>query len=245
MPDTTRLYRHSAQEARELDELDLWRESYKANCACCAAIEETIRNGFDGMHLADDCARKVIEAFGYQRVEYVLANTLQELSHDGRFSPSNKEWGDTFYIPRDPNHNFAFTVSSHPTILDGFIDEYRSEYQKLGLFEAKHCVENAQYEDFTGKVLVMKARSLKEKYWDPKYQLWHASSGFGCDPSKLGTAVYVTCLYDGERTRFSRSDFFGPIRDECLPDWAKDQLEKLKAGQALEPLDKQQPEMTM
>ena len=81
MPDTTRLYRHSSQEARELDELDLWRESYKANCACCAAIEETIRNGFDGMHLADDCARKVIEAFGYQRVEYVLANTLQELSH--------------------------------------------------------------------------------------------------------------------------------------------------------------------
>ena len=91
----------------------------------------------------------------------------------------------------------------------------------------------------------MKARSLKEKYWDPKVSAVARQQRLRRDPSKLGTAVYVTCLYDGERTRFSRSDFFGSIRDECLPDWAKDQLEKLKTGQALEPIDKQQPEMTM
>lgn len=234
MPNSTPLYRYSVRDARERDELDLWRESFKANCACRAAIEDVIRDGFDGMHLAHDCARKVIDEYGYQRVEYVLANTLHELSHDGRFSPSNKTWGEGFYVPKDENHNFAFTVSSHPAVLDGFIDEYRNEYQNLGLFEAKDCVDNAYAEEFAGKVLVMKIRSLKETYWDPKYQLWHANGGFGCYPDKLGTAVFVTCLYDGERARFSRSDFIGPIKDECLPEWAKTQLEKLKAGQAID-----------
>ncbi len=245
MPNTTGLYPYSVRDARDRDELDLWRASFKANCTCCAAIEDVIRNGFDGMHLAPDCARKVINEFGFKRVEYVLANTLQELSDDGRFSPQNKEWGASIYIPKDESHNYCFAVTSHPTVLDGFIDEYRSEYQKLGLFEAEHCVEDAHSQDFTDKVLVMKIRSLKETYWDPKYQLWHANGGFGCYPDKLGTAVFVTCLYDGERARFSRSDFIGPIKDECLPDWAKDQLEKMKAGQALEPPDVQQPEMTM
>ena len=244
MPNTTRLYRYSAQDARERDELDLWRESFKANCACCLAIEDAIRNDFDGMHLPQNCARKIIDEFGYQRVEYVLANTLQVLSDDGRFSPRNKEWGKSLYIPKDERHNYCFSVSSHPAVLDGFIDEFRNEFQKLNLFDDKHCVEDAHSQDFTDKVLVMKIRSLKETYWDSKYQLWYAVGGFGCDPKQRGTAVFVTCLYDGERTRFSRSDFIGPIRDECLPVWAQSQLEKLKAGQKIEPPD-EQPSMTM
>ena len=62
----------------------------------------------------------------------MLANTLQELSHDGRFSPSNlRSEAYIAYIPKDQNHNFAFTVRPILLVLDGFIDEYRSEYQKL------------------------------------------------------------------------------------------------------------------
>ena len=82
MPNTTSLYPYSVRDARDRDELDLWRASFKANCTCCAVIEDVIRNGFDGMHLAPDCARKVIDEFGFKRVEYVLANTLQELSDE-------------------------------------------------------------------------------------------------------------------------------------------------------------------
>ena len=48
-------YPYSAAEARERNELSLWRESHKANIACRNAIEEAIRQNFDGMHLDKNC----------------------------------------------------------------------------------------------------------------------------------------------------------------------------------------------
>nr|WP_243130638.1 DUF3849 domain-containing protein [Flavonifractor plautii] len=39
----TYLYPYSAKEARERNELSLWRESHRANIACREAIEDTIR----------------------------------------------------------------------------------------------------------------------------------------------------------------------------------------------------------
>lgn len=94
----TYLYPYSAKEARERNELSLWRESHRANIACRDAIEDTIRRSFDGMHLDKDCITPVLDEYGYKRTAWVLAATLQELNWDGRFHPANKEWehGTTF-----------------------------------------------------------------------------------------------------------------------------------------------------
>ena len=43
------LYPYSAQEAKKRNQLPMWRESYHANVACRNAIEETIRQNFDGI----------------------------------------------------------------------------------------------------------------------------------------------------------------------------------------------------
>ena len=127
----TYLYPYSAKEARERNELSLWRESHKANIACRDAIEDTIRRSFDGMHLDKDCITPVLDEYGYKRTAWVLANTLYELKWDGRFSPANKQWAERCYIPQDERHNAAITVRSHPAVLDGFVDLYRKAYQKL------------------------------------------------------------------------------------------------------------------
>lgn len=76
----TYLYPYSAKEARERNELSLWRESHRANIACREAIEDTIRQNFDGMYLNEDCLVPVLAAYGYKRTERVLTATLQELS---------------------------------------------------------------------------------------------------------------------------------------------------------------------
>ena len=86
----TYLYLYSSAEARERNELSLWRESHKANIACRNAIEDAIRRSFDGMHLDKDCITPVLEEYGYKRTAWVLANTLHELKWDGRFSYANK-----------------------------------------------------------------------------------------------------------------------------------------------------------
>ena len=59
----TYLYPYSAKEARERNELSLWRESHRANIACRDAIEDTIRRSFDGMHLNEDCLAPVLTAY--------------------------------------------------------------------------------------------------------------------------------------------------------------------------------------
>lgn len=147
------LYPYSAQEAKKRNQLSMWRESYHVNVACRNAIEETIRQNFDGMHLKKDCLEPVLAEYGYKRTEWVLATTLQELSWDGRFSRANKQWAARRYIPQDERHNAEITVRSHPAILDGFVDLYREAYQKLGLFGSEHCVGDRAEQDYIWYVL--------------------------------------------------------------------------------------------
>ena len=156
----TYLYPYSSAEARERNELSLWRESHKANIACRDAIEDAIRRSFDGMHLDKDCITPVLEEYGYKRTAWVLANTLHELKWDGRFSPANKQWAERRYILQDERHNAAITVRSHPAVLDGFVSLYRKAVQALNLFGAEHCVGDRAEQDFTGKVLVLSPNVL-------------------------------------------------------------------------------------
>ena len=223
----TYLYPYSAKEARERNELSLWRESHRANIACREAIEDAIRRSFDGMHLNEDCLAPVLTAYGYKRTAWVLANTLNELKWDGRFSPANKQWAERRYIPQDERHNAEITVRSHPAVLDGFVSLYRKAVQALNLFGAEHCVGDRAEQDYTGKVLVLSPEALREQYWGQKYQLLYAQSGFGCKPHSSGRAVFATCLSDGETARWNREDFIGVLDEKYLPDWTREKLEEL------------------
>ena len=225
----TYLYPYSAAEARERNELSLWRESHKANIACRNAIEDAIRQNFDGMNLQTDCLKAVLDEYGYKRTAWVLANTLHELKWDGRFSYANKHWAEKIYIPTDLNHNSDFVVRSHPAVLDGFVSFYRKAVQALNLFGAEHCVGDRAEQDFTGKVLVLSPEALREQYWGQDYQLLYARSGFGCEPHSSGRAVFATSLADGETARWNREDFVGVLDDKFLPEWAKPKLAELQA----------------
>lgn len=125
----TPLYTGTVDQARKDGNVKIWRDSFKANVECKIAIESAIRRGFDGMHLAGDCAASVIEEFGIERMKYVLAATLQDKDYDGRFSRSNKIWGKQTAID-DNSSNYEFVVNSHPAVLDGFIDQFRQECQR-------------------------------------------------------------------------------------------------------------------
>ena len=227
MTNDTYLYPYSSAEARNRNELSLWRESHKANIACRNAIEDAIRQNFDGMHLDKNCITPVLEEYGYKRTAWVLANTLHELKWDGRFGHANKQWAERTCIPKDINHNSDFVVRSHPAVLDGFVTFYRKAVQALDLFGAEHCVGDRAKQDFTGKVLVLSPEALREQYWGQKNQLWYARSGFGCEPHSSGRAVFATCLSDGETARWNREDFIGVLDDKFLPDWAREKLEEL------------------
>ena len=233
------IYPHSFHEAKQRSELPRWKESHKENVACKNAIEEAIRSDFDGMHLDKGCAERVIDQFGYHRVAYVLANSIQQKDWDGRFSRGNKEWAQQTYIPPDKDaysdRNAYFAVDSHPAVLDGFVNQYRRAYQALGMLDCSHCLPDTDKQDFEGKVIVLSPKILREGCLTQQDQLWLCTGGFGSHAGSRGQAVFATCLADGEKTRWNRSDIVGVLADSHLPDWAKEKLIELQGQEQESP----------
>ena len=143
MRNDTYLYTDGLDAARRSGQIALWRASHQANIACKKAIEDSIRQGFDGVHLKEDCAKEVLEEFGFKRVNWVLANTIQEKSGDGRFRPDNRSWAQRTFIPEDMGHKVEFIVNSHSEVVNGFVNQVRDAYQKLNLFGPEHCEPNS------------------------------------------------------------------------------------------------------
>ncbi len=125
------VYGHTLSYAMEHGEVDKYRDSRNLDRECREAIEGTIRQNFDGMHLKNDIVKPLAEQYGSERMAFVLASTIQQESWDGRFSVDNKAWASEFYISENIVHgidmNRELIVSSHPAVLDGFIDMFRSE----------------------------------------------------------------------------------------------------------------------
>ena len=206
------MYTWSLEDAQDHGEEDLWRESFKENCRCARAIEQAIASNFDGYTLNTSCIKGVLEEFGRSRVRFVLANTLQEKSHDGRFSKDNRTWCKGTYVPKEST-NWAFSVESHPAVLDGFIHAVKQEWEGLNLYNRSHCVADDN-QDFTGKIVVLRADYFKDQYKTPEFQLFLAEAGFGCSPTATGTKVYGRFLKDGEKTHFRRGDIIGVLKEE-------------------------------
>ena len=134
------VYIGTLAQAMEERDVDAYLDSRKFNIDCKKAIEEAIALNFDGLHLKEDAARQVLEQFGEERMTFVMANTLRELSYDGRFSRQNKDWAEHIEIPENINQgknlNQDYVIESHPAVLDGFIDMARAEIRMQKIEQA-------------------------------------------------------------------------------------------------------------
>ena len=141
--------------AKENDEVDLYRTSYRLNGECKQAIHEAIADNYDGMYLSDGAVDQVVKQYGMERVGYILANTLRYKNYDGRFSASNQEWAEQVGTPENNARIIKFradwVVDSHPAVLDGFVTMYRDELEAQKKLEQEqpfvkqfYVVENRQ-----------------------------------------------------------------------------------------------------
>ena len=150
------VYKGTLEQAMGERDVDAYLDSRKLNLDCKKAIEEAIRENFDGLHLKQDAVKEVVERFGEERMNFVMANTIRELSHDGRFSRQNKDWAEHIEVPenisRGRNLNLDYVIESHPAVLDGFIDMARAEIrmqrieQAIGENEVTITAETRGYE---------------------------------------------------------------------------------------------------
>ena len=100
------------------------------------AIEQAIADHYRDNHLGTEAVHQVLEEFGYDRMFYVLANTVRQKDWDGRISRDNKAWAKTIPVYENPDgfgqdRNVYFVVDrSHPGLVDLFLTQARLDYTK-------------------------------------------------------------------------------------------------------------------
>ena len=127
------VYKFPASYAQEHDELAAYRASNKANMDCKEAIEAAIRDHYHNNCLESSGVKQVVDQFGYDRVFYVLANTVRQNDWDGRIFQDNKAWAQTIPVFENPDargtdRNCYFVVNSHPGLTDLFLKQVRQVY---------------------------------------------------------------------------------------------------------------------
>ena len=123
MADFPYLYRGSHAGAVRYGEEDQYDASFRENVVCARAIEQAIRDHWDEAsgELAEGCAQSVLERYGFKRVNFVLANSLQELKKSGcghLVSEETYQWGQDTFVPQDGEYNRYYRVDTAVQLLE-------------------------------------------------------------------------------------------------------------------------------
>ena len=129
--DKTPIYKDSFEYACQHGEEEQHRASNHANIACKEAIEKAIASHYHDNRLDTQAAvQEVVKQFGYERMLYVLANTVQTQGGDGRVSQSNKQWAQTVPIVFEGGRrDVSYLITrAHSGLLDMFVSQARHEF---------------------------------------------------------------------------------------------------------------------
>ena len=126
-----KVYRQSITYARQHNEVQQYRESYRLNERCGDEINGAIALHYDGMRLGDGAVKQVVEEYGLERTKYVLAAAIQTRDGDGRISRTNRKWADSIRTIKDMDRRgfdrscYYADLQAHTCLLDGFVNQVR------------------------------------------------------------------------------------------------------------------------
>ena len=205
----------SYDEAVELGAEDAYRESNRKNAECAKTIGEAISENYDGYSLNADCAKRVLDQYGFDRVDFVLSCNIRQLSYDGRISKDNKDWAQENTVPLSDGFKTSWLIHSHPGLLDIFTDLGR-KHQEQDLFPKEACfdLDDGSLEE---RLLVLDIEKLRESCPTADYQMLYCAED-------TGEEVLGVFLKNGSAGYFQRSDFLGELKPEYTPSWVPDAL---------------------
>ena len=128
------VYAKSLPEARELDELDIYRASRKENAACANMIDSFISKHYNDNSLDSESAlNDLLERYPIERIALVSAVNIADKSRDGRISNENKAWANAFLedYPDDVmRQKGEYYLTAHPGLVNLFADIVRAYIEK-------------------------------------------------------------------------------------------------------------------
>ena len=231
---------------------DEWLASHKENIRCRDYIDspETglSATAFDGFSVDKDGSymKNLIGEFGWQRTMCVVASTFRMKMDDGRINSFNKAWAQKEIGDMNIAQYKEYAVSDYtnPGMMDIFARSIQKEYAELGLYTHEQCEPNSYAElDYDNKVLILAPENLREELWNPENQLFYNDvGGNGSHAGAIGRSFVGTYLADGEQCRALRTDFIGVMKDEYIPDWAKEKVEQMQNSEQDAAIEQNNPE---
>lgn len=134
------------------------------NISCKEAIEAAIGAQYKENRLdAKAAAQEILDQFGAEWVQTVLAATVQDKDWDVRFSCENKAWAQTVPMPEgseDGNRRSHWVVDSHPGLVNLFVDQVRDLVRER---EKPSVIQQLRQEPAAGKT-----KAAPPKKWEPE-----------------------------------------------------------------------------
>lgn len=128
------VYAKSFPEARELDELDIYRASRKENPACANVTDAFISKHYNDNSLDSEGAlNDLLERYPIERIALVSAVNIADKNWDRRISNANRAWANAFLedYPDDVmRQKGEYYLTSHPGLVNLFVDTVRAYIEK-------------------------------------------------------------------------------------------------------------------
>ena len=127
-----KIYINPFETAEKRGESTLYQENDRLNRRCLKAIDTAVAasNYEPDYYDLKAAARFVLDVYGAERVNLVLATIIRDNPRDGRYSGGNKSWACGIQSP-DRKDLYSQT---HPYVLNGLIDQVR-EAQKTSVLD--------------------------------------------------------------------------------------------------------------
>lgn len=94
-------YRLSLGEAKSREETGRFWDSDSLNSHCRLGMDSAISFHYKDGVLPRGCLSHILEEYGFDRVEWVLANTICQHGKSAKISEKNREWAAGFHVPRN------------------------------------------------------------------------------------------------------------------------------------------------
>ena len=134
------VYNLSLAHARKKGEEETFRASSEANNLCSKRIREALDSQRQGSIPMKECLLSLIRDFGWERVLYLLANSIQIAQGDLRISPDNTKWANEYRItPNLPKNEidwrYLWDIRGDRARLDAFVTFTRSFESRVHFVE--------------------------------------------------------------------------------------------------------------
>ena len=121
-PSKVPIYKENFAYAQAHEEWAQYNASMDINVACKEAIEAAVREHYaDNRLYSVPAVHEVVKQFGYDRMFYVLAYSVQQFDYDGRISRKNKEWARETPFAEDQQRRYFAVSRCNPGLLDIFV----------------------------------------------------------------------------------------------------------------------------